>query len=93
MGRTGISWTFWSWNPNTGDTSGVLKDDWTTAHADKMSLLSALMDPRPFDFGSTITPVDPEPEPEPEREPMGPAQVTSFALDLAADSRIPGLRT
>jgi endoglucanase len=39
----GISWTFWSWNPNSGDTGGVLTDDWTTVHADKMGLLSDLM--------------------------------------------------
>ncbi len=28
LGRTGISWTFWAWNPNSGDTGGVLQDDW-----------------------------------------------------------------
>ncbi|MFY9219205.1 MAG: glycoside hydrolase family 5 protein, partial [Candidatus Nanopelagicales bacterium] len=44
LGRTGISWTFWSWNPNSGDTGGILTDDWTTVHRDKMGLLSALMD-------------------------------------------------
>jgi len=26
----GISWTFWSLNPNSGDTRGLLFDDWTT---------------------------------------------------------------
>ena len=26
----GISWTFWSLNPNSGDTKGLLLDDWTT---------------------------------------------------------------
>ena len=39
----GISWTFWAWNPNSGDTGGVLKDDWTTVHAEKMDMLSELM--------------------------------------------------
>ena len=36
MGRTGISWTFWAWNPNSGDTGGVLQDDWNTVNAAKM---------------------------------------------------------
>ena len=43
LGARGISWTFWAWNPNSGDTGGVLKDDWTTIQAEKMTLLTALM--------------------------------------------------
>jgi len=34
-----ISYTYWSWNPNSGDTGGVLADDWSTIHQDKMALL------------------------------------------------------
>ena len=26
----GISWTYWALNPDSGDTGGVLSDDWTT---------------------------------------------------------------
>ncbi len=29
MGDKGMNWTYWSWNPNSGDTGGILKDDWT----------------------------------------------------------------
>jgi endoglucanase len=43
MAERGISWTFWAWNPNSGDTGGVLRDDWTTIHDDKMALLTSLM--------------------------------------------------
>jgi endoglucanase len=32
---------YWSWNPNSGDTGGILKDDWTTLRADKVALLQA----------------------------------------------------
>lgn len=38
-----ISWTYWSWNPNSGDTGGILTDDWTTIHADKQALLDELL--------------------------------------------------
>jgi aryl-phospho-beta-D-glucosidase BglC (GH1 family) len=38
-GQLGMSWTYWSWNPNSGDTGGILADDWTTVNAEKMNLL------------------------------------------------------
>jgi len=43
LAKTGTSWTYWSWNPNSGDTGGVLMDDWQTVHADKMEILATLM--------------------------------------------------
>ncbi len=30
---------YWSWNPNSGDTGGVLQDDWTNVWQDKVDLL------------------------------------------------------
>lgn len=36
-----ISYTYWSWNPNSGDTGGVLKDDWTTIDQAKLDVLAA----------------------------------------------------
>ena len=41
----GISSTFWSWNPNSGDTGGLLKDDWQTIHAEKKQALAPLLQP------------------------------------------------
>lgn len=38
-GQQGISWTFWSWNPNSGDTGGILNDDWRTVRQDKVDAL------------------------------------------------------
>jgi endoglucanase len=40
--------TFWSFNPNSGDTGGILEDDWTTVDADKMSYLEPYL-PGPFE--------------------------------------------
>jgi cellulase/cellobiase CelA1 len=48
-GKQGIHWTWWSWNPNSGDTGGILKDDWTSVHQNKVAELQPLM----FDFGSS----------------------------------------
>ena len=39
------SWTFWSLNPNSGDTQGILQDDWVTPHQWKMDALSAHLAP------------------------------------------------
>lgn len=33
---------YWSWNPNSGDTGGVLDDDWTSVRTDKLALLRRL---------------------------------------------------
>lgn len=41
-GQFGPSWTYWSWNPNSGDTGGILRDDWTTADSAKVSLLAPI---------------------------------------------------
>ena len=43
-GDTGVSWTYWSWNPNSGDTGGILQDDWRTVNENKMVYL------RPIEF-------------------------------------------
>ncbi|AUP77378.1 cellulase family glycosylhydrolase [Flavivirga eckloniae] len=34
------SWTFWTINPNSGDTGGILKDDWVSVNQWKMDVLS-----------------------------------------------------
>lgn len=33
---------YWSWNPNSQDTGGLLKDDWKTVWPDKLALLKRL---------------------------------------------------
>ncbi len=38
-----LDWTFWSWNPNSGDTGGILNDDWMTVNQAKHSLLSTIL--------------------------------------------------
>ncbi len=33
------SWTFWSMNPNSGDTGGILQDDWSSVNQWKLDVL------------------------------------------------------
>lgn len=35
-----ISYTYWSWNPNSGDTGGILADDWSRLDEWKLAMLS-----------------------------------------------------
>lgn len=39
VGKLGASWTYWSWNPNSGDTGGILADDWRTVNTTKVTPL------------------------------------------------------
>ncbi len=49
-GDQGISWTFWSWNPNSGDTGGILANDWTSVNTNKLAYLEPIM----FDFATDV---------------------------------------
>jgi len=64
-GAGGMGWTFWSWNPNSGDTGGILNDDWTTVNTTKHNLLVPMQfaldggtvnTPTPTPPGATNTP-------------------------------------
>ncbi len=41
----GLGWTFWSLNPDSGDTGGLLNDDWTTVVQAKQDALKPLQYP------------------------------------------------
>ena len=41
------SWTFWSLNPNSGDTEGILKDDWVSVNQAKFNLIKPYLEPLP----------------------------------------------
>jgi endoglucanase len=47
----GISYTYWCWNPDSGDTGGILNNDWKTVNQAKLDVLSAYQDP----IGSNIS--------------------------------------
>ncbi|WP_435822197.1 cellulase family glycosylhydrolase [Actinacidiphila alni] len=52
-GGDSFSWTFWSWNPNSGDTGGILKDDWQTVDTVKDGYLASIKAPGFGDSGGT----------------------------------------
>jgi endoglucanase len=40
-----LSWTFWSLNPDSGDTGGLLQDDWTSIQQPKQDILKKIQYP------------------------------------------------
>jgi endoglucanase len=71
-GANGINWTFWSWNPNSGDTGGILNDDWTTVNQAKHNLLVPMQFPLDGDNTPTNTPLGPTFTPTRTNTPIGP---------------------
>jgi len=45
IGANNLNFTYWCWNPNSGDTGGILKDDWTTINQDKQNVIQPLLAP------------------------------------------------
>ena len=40
-----LNWTFWSLNPDSGDTGGLLQDDWISIHQSKQNILENIQYP------------------------------------------------
>lgn len=77
-GADSFHWTFWSWNPNSGDTGGILKDDWQTVDTVKDGYLAAIKAPG-FEGGG------PGPDPGGPGEPGGGTAACSAAYTVSSD--------
>ena len=81
VGKGMRSGFYWSWNPNSGDTGGILDDDWTTVRTDKVQLLQRL-----WGDGSTpTTPTTPTPPTTP-TTPTPPTPTGGFSVQEMMDS-------
>ena len=38
-----LHFSYWCLNPNSGDTGGILQDDWTTLDRSKVDMLSRIL--------------------------------------------------
>jgi endoglucanase len=56
----GLSWTWWTWTPESQDTHGILKDDYSGVNAPKMSQIAPALYPG---FGSSSGGPPPPPPP------------------------------
>jgi endoglucanase len=65
-GVTGMDFTYWSWNPNSGDTGGIVGDDWKTVNQAKQDILQPYLMP-PVGGGGPTPPPGGTPTPNPGR--------------------------
>ncbi|MBF4571582.1 cellulase family glycosylhydrolase [Herbiconiux sp. VKM Ac-1786] len=67
-----LSFAYWSFNPNSGDTGGLVKDDWTTPQSAKLTALRPLLGagtPVPTPTPAPTTPATPKPTSTPAPTP------------------------
>lgn len=80
-----LSFAYWSWNPNSRDTGGILLDDWQTVDAPKQALLNTLL------TGGTpaATVPTPRPSPSPTPSPTRPSSPTPTPAPLPSPRSSP----
>ncbi|MCA1994714.1 MAG: cellulase family glycosylhydrolase [Coleofasciculus sp. S288] len=65
-----LSFAYWSWNPNSDDTGGILLDDWLSVDAPKQELLQGLLVATSFSGSGSATPsISSTPRPQPSSNP------------------------
>jgi endoglucanase len=78
-GTNGMSFTYWAWNPNSGDTGGIVLDDWVTVNQTKMNIIGPSLVP-PVGSNPTTPPTTPT-TPGTSSPPTGTVRCsTSYAL-------------
>ncbi|HEY9607240.1 MAG TPA: cellulase family glycosylhydrolase [Allocoleopsis sp.] len=76
-----MSFAYWSWNPNSADTGGILQDDWRTVNADKQQLLQGLLLANGFAPATTNSPpIVPTPTPQASSHPSSNTQASSHPV-------------
>lgn len=63
LATNGTSFAYWSFNPNSSDTGGLLKSDWRTPESAKLAALQPILRP------VTVPVVTPKPTPSPTSKP------------------------
>ncbi|MDJ1114509.1 cellulase family glycosylhydrolase [Microbacterium dauci] len=90
LDRKNISFAYWSFNPNSGDTGGLLEDDWYTRQTAKLSYLRPLLTPKKVAYPKApVTPTpapNPSPTPAPSQSPA-PGSDPSVGKSSTATSR------
>jgi endoglucanase len=90
LARTGISWTYWALTPNSGDTGGILRDDWQSVDDPKLALLQRTIRRQRIAYGGgSIAPSAANPPTPPERAEHNPRPEgeTGLRARLVVESR------
>jgi endoglucanase len=84
LGNNNLNWSFWSWNPDSEDTGGLLQDDWQTINSEKQQQLKTIL--APSDTGVTNNPTQSSGTPA---ATTGPAKQGVLALEYQNGSQSP----
>ncbi|MGV8978391.1 MAG: cellulase family glycosylhydrolase [Cellulomonas sp.] len=87
-GASGMSFTYWSWNPDSGDTGGIVGDDWSTVNQAKQAILAPALVPPVAAGAPTSTPTSP-----PTSTPTATASPTASSTPTATPTATPGACT
>ncbi|MFC7927225.1 cellulase family glycosylhydrolase [Microbacterium laevaniformans] len=85
LGANGLSFGYWSFNPNSGDTGGLVADDWKTPQTAKLSALAPLLGTQP---AASPTPT-PTPTPKPTTSPTSTPKPTATPTPKPTSSPTP----
>ncbi|MGD1861876.1 MAG: cellulase family glycosylhydrolase [Leptolyngbyaceae cyanobacterium] len=83
-----LNFTYWSWNPNSGDTGGILQDDWRSIDEPKQALLNTTLTASEVAFAPTAIRT-PAPEPTPESTPTPTPEPTPTPTPEPTPTPIP----
>ncbi|WP_423137456.1 cellulase family glycosylhydrolase [Microbacterium sp. HMH0099] len=83
IAKNGISYAYWSYNADSGDTGGLVKDDWKTWQTAKLEALRPILTPR-----ATTTPT-PTPTPTATATPKPTSSPTPTATPKPTASPTP----
>ena len=91
VGKGVRSGFYWSWNPNSGDTGGILQDDWQTVRSDKVQLLQRLWGnvgggTTPAPEPANPLPPAPTPQPDPTPAPTPAPGQAQFSFQQIVDT-------
>ncbi len=78
-----LHFTYWSWNPNSSDTGGILQDDWMTVDQSKQSVIQPLLNATPPD--PEALPEEPEPPVEEPTRPIEEEESMAITVVSVAD--------
>jgi endoglucanase len=69
--RKDLNFAYWSWNPDSSDTGGILQDDWLSVDAPKQELLQGLLLANSFSTNLSVAPSIPKtPSSQPNPTPV-----------------------
>ncbi|MEV4416258.1 cellulase family glycosylhydrolase [Catellatospora sp. NPDC049609] len=104
IGENGLSFTYWSWNPNSGDTGGIALDDWYSINQTKYNILQPYLNPpsgnpNPTTPGPSVSPSrSASPSPSASRSPspspsISPSRPPSPSPSVSPSANPPGACT